>query len=351
MTKTAAWRTRTSLDSARETSTVDTVVEAIGMGAVDRLLFAPHVTDVLDTQVRLAAFRFLDKQVAIHGEVLPWSVLSREFRFNGERVPLISQQGIFKPKVLPDVPISIRTAPVIEGQERPYEDEFSPDGLIRYCYRGIDPTHRDNVGLRLAMQRRTPLIYFVGIVEGQYMTVWPVYIVAENRDPLRPSFSVAVDDPGVLMETPDPTAGIILEADAGRRAYITATVRRRVHQRSFRERVIRAYQRTCAVCRLRHEELLDAAHIIPDTKPHGLPVVRNGLALCKLHHAAFDSNILGIRPDLGIEIRLDVLEETDGPMLEHGLQGFQSKRIVVPHRAELKPDPAFLEERYEMFRA
>ena len=26
--------------------------------------------------------------------------------------------------------------------------------------------------------------------------------------------------------------------------------------------------------------------------------VRNGLALCKIHHAAFDANILGVRPDL-----------------------------------------------------
>jgi len=309
------------------------------------------MSDTFDTQVRLAAFRFLEKQVALHGEVLPWKVLSNEFTFNGARVPLISQQGIFKPKVLPQMPISIRTAPVVEGQKRPYEDEFSPDGLIRYCYRGTDPMHRDNAGLRLAMQRRAPLIYFFGIVEGQYMPVWPVYIVAEDRDPLLPSFSVAVDDPGVLIGHPDPTAGILQENDLGRRAYITATVRRRVHQRSFRERVIRAYQETCTVCRLRHEELLDAAHIIPDTMPHGLPIVRNGLALCTLHHAAFDANILGIRPDLTIEIRVDILEETDGPMLQHGLQGFQGERIVVPHRRELQPDRGFLEERYQLFRA
>jgi hypothetical protein len=59
--------------------------------------------------------------------------------------------------------------------------------------------------------------------------------------------------------------------------------------------VLRAYRDCCAVCRLRHEELLDAAHILPDGHPRGEPVVRNGLALCKLHHAAFDRHILGIR--------------------------------------------------------
>jgi len=35
-------------------------------------------------------------------------------------------------------------------------------------------------------------------------------------------------------------------------------------------------------------ELLDAAHITPDTHPEGEPIVSNGLSLCKLHQAAFD---------------------------------------------------------------
>src|SRR5439155_9126531 len=56
--------------------------------------------------------------------------------------------------------------------------------------------------------------------------------------------------------------------------------------------------------------------------PRGLLVVPNGLALCALHHAAFDRNVLAVRPDLRVEVRLDVVEEEDGPMLEHGLQGF-----------------------------
>jgi putative restriction endonuclease len=57
-----------------------------------------------------------------------------------------------------------------------------------------------------------------------------------------------------------------------------------------------------------------------------------------------------VRPDLVVEIRKDILGETDGPMLIHGLQGFQNVRIAVPRRAELQPDREFLAERYEMFR-
>jgi predicted restriction endonuclease len=97
-------------------------------------------------------------------------------------------------------------------------------------------------------------------------------------------------------------------------------------------------------------ELLDAAHILPDRHPMGAPTVSNGLALCKLHHAAFDGQILGVRPDLVVQIREDILREKDGPMLLHGLQGFQGSQILIPTRRDLQPDRDFLAERYEIFR-
>ena len=85
--------------------------------------------------------------------------------------------------------------------------------------------------------------------------------------------------------------------------------------------------------------------------PLGLPVVPNGLALCKLHHAAFDQNFIAVRPDLVIQVRRDILEEEDGPMLIHGLQEFHERRILVPRRSEEQPRPDLLEERYRRFLA
>jgi len=84
--------------------------------------------------------------------------------------------------------------------------------------------------------------------------------------------------------------------------------------------------------------------------PRGEPIVPNGLALCKLHHAAFDAHILGVRPDYVIEVRRDILDETDGPMLRHGLQEIVGQLIHLPHNEHLRPRPDLLEERYEMFR-
>lgn len=69
-----------------------------------------------------------------------------------------------------------------------------------------------------------------------------------------------------------------------------------------------------------------------------------------LHHAAFDRHILGIRPDFVVEVQMDILNEKDGPMLQHGLQGFQGKTILRPTSRVLWPRPDFLAERYEEFR-
>lgn len=294
-----------------------------------------------DAAVRLAAFSFLEEQVAIHGEVLPRGLLLAGFTHNGVRVPLLGPQGIFKPAILAGMPLSITTTPPKEGKPRPYQDTFTPDGLLLYRYRGEDPQHHDNVGLRKAMQTQTPVIYFHGIVPGQYLAFWPVFIVAD--EPERLTFTADVNSRRLTPVSDEVETHY-------ERAYVTRQVRQRLHQADFRVRVITAYQEMCAVCRLRHKELLDAAHILPDTHPLGEPLVTNGMALCKLHHAAFDQNIIGVRPDLIVEVNQRVLAEIDGPMLIHGLQGFHGATITVPRKASLRPDPDVLSERYELFR-
>lgn len=289
--------------------------------------------------LRLLAFSWLSKQIAFHGDVLPRDLLTQGFTFDGQRIPLLGPQGIFKPRVL-ELPLSITTSP-----NGPYSDTPDKEGNWLYRYRGIDPYHRDNVGLRKAMEQKVPLIYFIGIRESRYMAVFPVFIVEDY--PMDLTFKVMADDKAMLKEAL-PEIG---DAEDGRRRYVTAGVRVRLHQRGFRERVLEAYQEQCACCRLRHLELLDAAHIIPDLETDGEPVVKNGISLCKLHHAAFDSNILGIRPDYVIEINKEVMEEVDGPVLRHGLQGLHQSSLILPKSKHLYPDQGRLEARYAEFRS
>lgn len=293
-----------------------------------------------EERARFAVFDHLAELVERYGEVLPRPKLLEGVPFDGQRIRLMGPQGIFKPQQF-RLPLSITTVPPTPGKEPPYPDRAEGD-LLRYSYRGSDPQHRDNVGLRWAMQKGVPLVYFLGVVPGQYLATWPVHIVADNREALE--FTVDLEP----ASAGGSTAYEVAEAP---RRYALRSVRHRLHQRAFRERVLIAYRETCAMCRLRHRELLDAAHIVPDLEEGSSTAVSNGLSLCKLHHAAFDAHILGVREDLTIEVRRDILAEVDGPMLRHGLQGLADQRIAVPRQRELQPDREFLRWRYERFRA
>jgi putative restriction endonuclease len=153
------------------------------------------------------------------------------------------------------LPISITTT-----CNSPYSDSFTPEGLLNYKYRGTNPNHPDNVGLRDLMHKKIPLIYFHCIVPGKYLATWPVFIMGDDRYSL--TFTVAVDDQAYLdKEIVD--KAFDSDSDMHRRTYLTSMVKHRLHQRSFRERVLSAYHNQCKLCKLKHLELLDAAHIIP----------------------------------------------------------------------------------------
>jgi putative restriction endonuclease len=293
-----------------------------------------------DTAVRLRAFDWLAEQTALRGDVLPWALLQSSFQFQGERVSLVAMPGIFTPRLC-RYPLTIRTS--VDG---PYADSFASNGLILYKYRGTDAFHPDNAGLRRAMKDQVPLIYLHGQVEGRYQAIWPVFIVDDS--PATLTFTVAADEANRRAAAADEVA---YEDPAIRRGYVTATVRRRIHQRAFSERVLDAYRVRCALCRLRHRELLDASNIAPDSSPAGEPVVSNGLALCKIHHAAFDGYFLTVDPDYRVRVRADLLEEVDGPMLKHGIQELDGQQIAVPKHQPHQPDRELLSARLERFLA
>ncbi len=293
-----------------------------------------------DSRIRAAAFEWLASQDLTHERVFPRPLLTEGFEFERWRIRFLGPQGIFKPAAM-QVPLSIATIP-----NGPYNDEIDADNFLEYRYRGTNPNHRDNVGLRFAMRNQLPLVYFYRAVPGEYAAAWPVYVLKDSPDTL--TFSVAIDDVvnvGQPSHSPD-NAGKIAEA---RREYITTVERHRLHQRVFRQRVLRAYSHQCTFCHLRHSELLDAAHIIPDNEPGGEPVVSNGLSLCRLHHSAFDRYFLGVRPDHVIEVRPDVLEETDGPTLQHAIKSLHGSSMILPSRPAERPSLKGLELRYDRF--
>jgi len=263
-----------------------------------------------------------------------------QFQFHGERVPLTDRgRGIRKPVQL-SAALSFSTVYTAPNGVPPYEDAEGQDGLLRYKIRGDDPQHPDNVALRTARERQLPLIWFVGVAPGLYLPRYPVYLVGEEHG----QFVVALDQAQRnLAASEDPH---VSEDD---RRYAEAITRRRLHQPLFRARVLQAYESRCSMCHLRHASLLDASHILNDKHAMGQPVVPNGLALCKIHHAGFDQNIIGVSPDLRISVRRDILDEVDGPMLKYGIQALEGQQLTIPRQRIAAPDRERLAVRFEGF--
>lgn len=300
----------------------------------------------LDARIRQEAHAWLALRTNDGRDAIGYLDLE-DFEVDGERVPLKSRQrGIWKPRIL-EAALSITTTFRRPGQERPYEDELGPDGLLRYKWQGNDIEAADNRALRRAMLDKLPLIWFFGVAPGLYQPVFPVFLIAEEVD--MQQFVVDIDPQAELLGG-DAELASPLDTDAVKR-YGTRLARTRLHQRLFRSTVLNAYSTRCTVCNLKHKVLLDAAHIIPDAHVDGAPTVTNGMAMCKIHHAAFDAQILGVRPDLVVEIRTDILAEIDGPMLKHGLQEHNGKPLMsVPQIRAERPSTSLLEAAYVRFR-
>lgn len=259
------------------------------------------------------------------------------FRIEGRDLPLIDfSRGIRNPAGFSS------TLSIVSAADGPYDDVESEDGLLHYAYRKGDPWTGDNRKLRAAMETGQPLILFRKEVPNYYTPVMPVYVVDDY--PEERSFIIALDEAFRFM-------GDVRRLEEPQREYAVRLAKQRLHQPAFRTRVLLAYGTRCAVCTLRHGSLLDAAHIVPDGNedPPGLPTTPNGLALCKIHHAAYDQNMLGVSPDYRVAINRELLEEVDGPMLKHGLQEMHGRTLTLPVRRADRPDRDRLAWRWARF--
>ena len=286
----------------------------------------------------------------LRAKMLVQPVFTREelsnFEFNGLKYRLVgTQTGIWKPREL-GAALSMLTAYVDRESDRPYHDGLGPDQMLRYKWRGTDPNVADNRWLRDAMIAGLPLVWFLGVgyAPGSrtqvFQPVMPVWLVSEEHE--QHQFVVALDEAQRELVV----SGHVHVGEIERR-YNERLVKVRVHQPLFRAQVLHAYERRCAVCRLPFEKLLDAAHIRGDADD-GNPHITNGMSLCKIHHGAFDANILGISPDYKIHIGESVLNTFDGPTLQHALKEMNGESLrQLPVVNAQRPSKELLAERFE----
>lgn len=290
----------------------------------------------VEGSLRQQIMAVLAQQAARNGGVVSRQELEA-LEVSGRRLRLIDQsRGIWNPRWL-DSTLSILSSP-----SGPYRDTEVEGGFLRYDYRK-GSNAGDNRKLREAVRTRAPMILLRKIADGVFVPVFPVYAVVDDAEARQ--FVIALDES--LAFLPDPLHGI----SEDQRRYSERIAKVRLHQQEFRGRVLLAYERRCSICRLRHPELLDAAHIVPDGHERGQPVVVNGLSLCKLHHASYDQDLVGIDADYRVHVNAELLLEKDGPMLKHGLQEMHGRSIEIPARRSDRPDRDRLALRFERFRS
>ena len=272
---------------------------------------------------------------------MPLSALRDGFQFEGQRISFGSfMKGIHRAKEQRG-PAALTLLTAVHG---PYDDfDDVEGGLVHYRYRAGAIDQPDNRHLRAALELQSPLIYFRGIGDGQYAVIAPVFVVADD-----PAAGLVKLEMGLPFE--DVQGDGIVSSDGARREQF-AMVARRLDQVRFRRDVLRVYRGRCAVCSLKERALVEAAHIIGWRQAGSVETVVNGLALCAIHHRAYDRNLMGIDPRGTVHIGQRLLREIDGPMLKAGLQGFHGAEILQPHAPQHRPDPDRLAVRFEEFEA
>ena len=299
----------------------------------------------LDDRIRLEAFRAVRERQDSSSHVTRRD-LDQGFRFQGEHIRLIhGQQGIYKPPRMTQL-LSIMTfAPSINHPIR-YDDQlnahaqiYEGNEYVDYSFMGSNPETAQNQYLLEAFEQQIPVIYFLGINRSLYLTLMPTFIAGWDARTLSCKLAFDVPDKEEIAAMPE----------APERRYALQVVKKRLHQSAFREMVISAYGRRCSLSGLRETQLLDAAHIVPNADEEmGQPIVCNGLPMTKIHHAAFDANLLGIDPDFQIHVSPRLLEQRDGPMLE-ALKRLQGSKLRLPRRVTDYPDKERLAQRYAEF--
>lgn len=301
----------------------------------------------LETRLRAAAFERVQSLCEVHDH-LTAQQLGEGFYVEGQRYPLVNpRRGIFKPAQMRFL-LSVNTVFPKSGNRVWYDDQrevhrqiFDGDEMVDYAFMGENPDSADNRWLREAFENNIPIIYFLGIAPGRYQAILPAFIGGWDAAGRRARIAFGLPGQSVLAPP---------ETEMERR-YALRAVKQRLHQASFREAVIGAYRGRCALSGLPEPMLLDAAHIIEDRDERfGQPIVRNGIPLSKIHHAAFDAHLIGIDPDYRLHVSERLLTQNDGPMLE-AIKGLDGGLLRLPKRPQDHPDRDRLALRFERFKA
>jgi len=271
-----------------------------------------------ETRIRLEAIQHV-RTLRERWPAVPASEL-RGFAFDGQRILLRGQQGIFKPAALSE-PLSLTTT---------ISSHYTHDTIEGSCvmYDFVPPTREhENEALKRCAEAALPLIYFLQLKKRpspEYAVFAPVYVVGWDDERRRFLVDLSEQRPGEFalprriarqLKLPEiRTFDSPSEIRELTRRHVVSTVQRRLREAHFRNAVLDAYRDHCAVCELHVRALLDAAHVQPGYE------VADGVALCATHHRAFDTGVLTFDRDYIVHVHAD----------EPTLSVYDGKHLALP---------------------
>ncbi len=153
-------------------------------------------------------------------------------------------------------------------------------------------------------------------------------------------------DMSLLNNLDSLTESQIVSVENRERQIFLSQIARKFRATDFRKRVLGAYEHRCSFCGVQLE-LIDAAHIIPVAASTSTDETKNGLALCKLHHAAFDRNLISFNERYKIEVSESEISRLTASNLVGGLKEFKQQlrtAIILPNDRRDYPPPEYIKE-------
>lgn len=126
------------------------------------------------------------------------------------------------------------------------------------------------------------------------------------------------------------------------------SVKRKARSVAFSDNVKKIYDYRCAICQIKRlnkegNPEVESAHIYPKEK-NGPDKIINGIALCKLHHWAFDNGLIGISDDYKVIIPSWIKNDYS----YEDIYKFEGEKILLPSKNNFLPHKIYLRAHRKM---
>lgn len=182
-------------------------------------------------------------------------------------------------------------------------------------------------------------------------TMWEEYHenLAETAPASEAAFQALFGAEGTKQVEVIPTEGVRVRQVPVGPTEIERTSKERRGQDYFRDVVLNNFGGRCGVCGLAIRELLVASHILPWSKHEAERLnVRNGLALSRLHDAAFDNWLIAFDDNLRLLLSPRMRDVLQQKAIADNFGAYAGEVLKLPDDAVL-PDPAFLAAHRKVF--